>query len=369
MNRAVHRLERVLGLLQRRPLLRLGCRLGPRGRLRLGPGTTGLPPLLLLALLLAGTPAIAQTITFSPTTLTFSPAGPYSIPRDAAVGSQVAMAQATATANKVNCALIETATVNGTEISAGSGVYQTSVSGIGVSFYVVSGSGQTLITSSGGGYTSGTISAPGNGELPGIQATLVVAGQVASGYALSSLPSVTVTFTPTGGCSWSTGIANTLATSASNSAVVPITCTVTTPSVSVSLPTVSLDSLGSVGSTAGDTSFPIGLSCAPGANVYITLSDVTTPTNTSSLLTLAPSSTAQGIKLRILNSAGPVAFGPDSAVAGTTHQWFLGASGSVDSVPLTVQYYRDDTNPAGTESATLSAGSVHAQATFTMSYQ
>jgi type 1 fimbria pilin len=322
-----------------------------------------------LLLLLAGAPAIAQTVSFSPATLSFSPAGPYSVPRDAAVGSQVANAVATATAGGISCALIETATVNGTEIAAGSGVYQTSVSGIGVSFYVVHGSGQTLITSTGGGYTSGTISAPGNGTLPAIQANLVVTGQVVSGYSLSSLPSVTVTFTPTGSCGWSTGIANTLATTASNSAVVPITCTVTTPSVSVNLPTVSLSALSSLGATAGDTRFPIGLSCASGANVYITLSDATTPSNTSSLLTLASSSTAQGIKLRILNSAGPVDFGPDSAAAGTTHQWFLGASSSVNGVPLTVQYYRDDTNPAGTGSATLSAGSVHAQATFTMSYQ
>ncbi len=322
-----------------------------------------------LLLLLAGTPVIAQSVTFSPATLTFSPAGPYSVPRDAAVGSQVASAESAATANRITCALIETATVNGTEISAGSGIYQTSVSGIGVSFYVVTSSGETLITSTGGGYTSGTISAPGNGSLPGIQANLVVTGQVTSGYSLSSLPSVTVTFTPTGGCSWSTGIPNTLATNASNAAVVPITCTVTTPSVSVNLPTVSLSTLSSVGSTAGAASFPIGLNCASGANVYITLSDATTPGNTSSLLTLASNSTAQGVKLQILNTAGPVSFGPDSAMAGTTHQWFLGPSSSVNVVPLTVQYYRDDTNPAGTESATISAGSVHAQATFTMSYQ
>jgi type 1 fimbria pilin len=322
-----------------------------------------------LLLVLAGAPVMAQTVGFSPATLSFSPGGPYSVPRDAAVGSQVASALATATASRIDCALIETATVNGTEISAGSGIYQTSVSGIGVSFYVVSGSGQTLITSTNGGYTSGTISAPGNGTLPGIQANMVVTGQVVSGYSLSSLPSVTVTFTPTGSCGFTTGIANTLATSASNSAVVPITCTVTTPSVSVNLPTVSLATLSSVGTTAADTAFPIGLSCASGANVYITLSDATTPANTSSLLTLASNSTAQGIKLRILNSTGPVAFGPDSAAAGTTHQWFLGASSSVNGVSLTVQYYRDDTNPSGTAPATLSAGSVHAQATFTMSYQ
>jgi type 1 fimbria pilin len=320
-------------------------------------------------LLLAGTPAIAQTVNFSPAALALSPAGPYSVPRDAAVGSQVARAQTTASASGISCALIETAAVNGTEVSAGSGIYQTSVSGIGLSFYVVNGGSQTLITSTGGGYTSGTISAPGNGSLPGMQANLVVTGPVVSGYSLTSLPSVTVTFTPTGSCGFSTGISNTLATSASNSAVVPITCTVTTPTVSVNLPVISLSALGTVGKTAGDTSFPIGLSCAGGANVYITLTDATTPSNATSLLTLASNSTAQGIKLRILNSSGPVNFGPDSAVVGTTNQWFLGTSSSINGIPLTVQYYRDDTNPAGTASATVSAGSVHAQATFTMSYQ
>jgi type 1 fimbria pilin len=338
-----------------------------RSAIRWCPGLLTLGAIGLL--LTAGAPARAQTVNYSPATLAFSPAGPYSIPRDAAAGSQVARAQATASASGISCALIETATVNGTEVSAGSGVYQTSVSGVGVSFYVVNGASQTLITSTGGGYTSGIIGAPGNGTLPGVQANLVVTGQVVSGYSLTSLPSVTVTFTPTGSCGWSTGISNTLATSASNSAVVPITCTVTTPTVSVNLPVVSLSTLGAVGQTAGNTSFPIGLNCAAGANVYITLTDATTPTNTTALLTLASNSTAQGIKLRILNSAGPVDFGPDSAAPGTTNQWFLGASSSVNGVPLTVQYYRDDTNPAGSGSATLSAGSVHAQATFTMSYQ
>src|SRR5580704_2984755 len=211
-------------------------------------------------LLMGGAPAIAQTVSFSPATLSFSPAGPYSVPRDAAVGSQVARALSAATATAITCALIQTATVNGTEITAGSGIYQTSVSGIGVSFYVINGGSQTLITSTGGGYTSGTIAAPGNGALPGLQANLVVTGPVVSGYSLTGLPTVTVTFTPTGSCGWSTGIANTLPVSASNSAVVPITCTVTTPTVSVNLPVVSLSALSAVGKTAGDTSFPIGLS-------------------------------------------------------------------------------------------------------------
>jgi len=320
-------------------------------------------------LLLIQSIAEAQTVTFSPPTLSFSPAGPYSVPRDAGVGSELATAVATATAGEVGCDLIETATVNGTEVSAGSGVYQTSVSGVGVKFFVVDGGSETLITSTGGGYTSVMIAAPGDGPLPGILARLVVTGQVVSGYSLTSLPDVTVTFTPTGACGWSTGIANTLPTTAANAAVVPITCLVTTPSINVNLPAVSLESLNAVGKTAGDTRFPIGLSCAPGANVFITLTDATTPANVSSLLTLAPASTAQGIKLRILNGTGPVNFGPDSAEAGTAHQWLLGTSESVNGVPLTVQYYRDDMDASATNPATLAAGSISAQATFTLSYQ
>jgi type 1 fimbria pilin len=327
--------------------------------------TCGMAALLLQPFCLS----FAQTVNFAPAVLSFSPAGPYSVPRDAGVGSLLATAQSDAAAGDVTCDLIQTATVNGTEVSAGSGVYQTSVGGIGVKFHVVDGPAQTLITSTNGGYTSGTIAAPGDGALPGVQASLVVTGQVAAGFSLTSLPSVTVTFTPTGACGWSTGIANTLPTSAANSAVVPITCTVTTPSVSVNLPVVSLDALSAVGKTAGDTHFPIGLSCASGAMVYITLSDATKPANTSSLLALAPGSTAQGIKLRILNGTGPVSFGPDSAEAGTASQWLLGASGSVDGVALTVQYYRDDMDAAGENPATVAAGSVAAQATFTVSYQ
>ena len=52
-----------------------------------------LTPAVIGLLLVAGAPALAQTVNYSPATLSFSPAGPYSVPRDAAVGSQVARAQ------------------------------------------------------------------------------------------------------------------------------------------------------------------------------------------------------------------------------------------------------------------------------------
>lgn len=149
--------------------------------------------------------------------------------------------------------------------------------------------------------------------------------------------------------------------SVNNTSIVATTCTVTTPSVSVTLPSVNASALGTVGTTAGNQNFSIGLSCQSGANVYVTLTDATAPGNTTSNLTLASGSTATGVKLRVLKSGGsPVSYGPDSAVAGNPNQWLVGASASTTSIPLTAQYI---------STGTVTAGTVKGLATFTMSYQ
>ncbi|MDD5411252.1 MAG: fimbrial protein [Methylobacter sp.] len=310
----------------------------------------------------------AQSISYSPATLDFSPAGPYSVSRDTAVGSTLATASVGITANGFLsllslCTLTEKSTVVGTVLS--SGIYSTGVDGIGVSFYVNTQGNLNLITSSGVS-TQIRIPAPGSASvsLPGIEAHLVVTGPVASGQTLSSMPLVHVNVTGSLGCLWLVGqpAQQNLNTQFSNNTVTPITCSVTTSSVSVTLPNVSITSLSSVGQTSGDTRFDIGLNCQSGANVYVTLTDATKPNNTTSLLSLGPSSTAAGVKLRILKSDGnPVSFGPDSAVAGTSNQWLVGSSASTNDIPLTVQYYR-----AG---GALKPGAVNAAATFTMSYQ
>lgn len=104
------------------------------------------------------------------------------------------------------------------------------------------------------------------------------------------------------------------------------------------------------------------MSCTgTGANVYVTLSDATNGSNTSSLLTLKGSATAGNVKLQILRSDGsPVSYGPDSALAGTTNQWLVGTTDSVSGIPLTVRYY---------STGAALPGSVQAAATFTLSYQ
>ncbi|MDR5825129.1 fimbrial protein [Caballeronia sp. LZ043] len=110
--------------------------------------------------------------------------------------------------------------------------------------------------------------------------------------------------------------------------------------------------LWSEGDSTGDTLVPMGLDCQPGIKVCITMTDAIDPGNRSTDLALAPGSTAAGVSIEILNGADPIAFGPDSQAAGTLNQWSAGTS---------ARYVRT--------AGALVPGSVHARATFTLSYQ
>lgn len=152
--------------------------------------------------------------------------------------------------------------------------------------------------------------------------------------------------------------------SVSNLAVVATlalaSCSVTTPSVAVTLPTVFPGNFAT--GSAGNSVFNLSVSCPSGINVNVTLTDASNVSNRSTTLALAPGSSATGVGLRILRGSNLVAFGSDSAVAGNTNQWFAGtATGGPMNIPLTVQYVRT--------SGTLTPGTVNGLATFTMSYQ
>lgn len=141
-------------------------------------------------------------------------------------------------------------------------------------------------------------------------------------------------------------------------------CTVKNTSPSVTLAPIAKGSLGGVGSTAGSGSVSLDLNCPSNSTkVYVTLTDNTVPTNRGSTLSASTSSTASGVGFQILDSTGtPIKYGPDSAVAGNTNQWFAGQSvtGAM-SIPLTVKYIQTAT--------TVNPGTVNGVATFTMSYQ
>jgi len=142
---------------------------------------------------------------------------------------------------------------------------------------------------------------------------------------------------------------------------IPKSCSATMQDVQVNLDSVPASRLTAPGATAGDKAFNVGLRCSPGTNVYVTLTDLTDPGNTSDRLTLAPGSTASGVQLRLLRANGvPVGYGPDSMSPGTRNQWYVGPSGSTTGIPLTAQYIAD---------GPVTAGSVKGRASFTLSYQ
>ncbi len=113
-------------------------------------------------------------------------------------------------------------------------------------------------------------------------------------------------------------------------------------------------------------SFSVGVTCDPNIALYATMSDASTPGNTSDVLSLARSSTAAGIGLKLFKfgESTPLKFGPDSSARGNTNQWYVGKSSSAVrnfTVPFRVNYVQ--TAPE------VKAGKVNAQSTITFSYQ
>jgi hypothetical protein len=296
-------------------------------------------------------------------TLTFPTAGSMpvlsfpatlSASRDAPVGSilNTAAGNGGLAATGFTCDVQKSVTVSGTLVPGSTNVYQTSVPGIGVHFYITSGWGGSWVSVP----VSQTLTQPNGSTAHYMRADLVVTGPVGSG-AVATWPSATVTFT--GSCMTTVTATQYLTGSV---AMTSNTCSVTTPSLDFALPKGLSKDLVAPGATSGDTTVSLGLNCAAGVKVAVTLSDVVSPQNRSTTLSLAPESSAAGIGLQILHGTTPVAFGADSAVAGNTNQWTAGtASGGVMQIPLTARYVRT--------TGTLIPGSVHGKATFTMSYQ
>ncbi|MGB8419905.1 fimbrial protein [Paraburkholderia sp.] len=205
----------------------------------------------------------------------------------------------------------------------------------------------------GGSYMPATIT---------VTAQLVVTGTINGGASkLNTVPTVAIKFTESDQTdSWSAG---NLYTGAATGTLTGLTCSVKNSQVPVSLLDARVSDLSSgVGSVAGPKGFSLSLACQSGVKVWITLTDNVQPSNRTNTLKLTGDSTARGIGIQVLNTAGsPVLFGEDSAVPGNANQWLIGNSpNGTLSVPLTARYIRTDT---------VSGGSVKALATFTMSYQ
>ncbi|MFM0503869.1 fimbrial protein [Paraburkholderia caffeinilytica] len=247
-------------------------------------------------------------------------------------------------------------------------VYKTGIPGLGVRYMFNSPqcNANNLVLSHGTVRISCPFSGPLNGPIMTANVTvtssLVVTDTIAAGAStLSTVPSVTIIYsTSDGGSSyWNKG---SLYTGSATGVLTRATCSVNQTNVAVLMPTADTRVFSSVGAVAAPQPFSLAFSCATGAKVSITLTDNVNPSNRSTALQLSPDSTARGIGVQILNSSGtPVSFGPDSAAPGNTNQWLIGNSpNGTLQVPLTARYVR---------TGAVSAGTVKALATFTMSYQ
>jgi type 1 fimbria pilin len=247
-------------------------------------------------------------------------------------------------------------------------IYQTNIPGVGVRYTVsnvggtscsglpmpVSNNSVTVIC-----HQMAAAASPGYNYTVAVSTQFIKTGSISPG-ALTTIPAIWVDNhinNQSGSISWGD-----LYSGSASGSVTSIACSVKQSAIQVNLPQAKTKDLGTVGATTGATPFALSLDCDPGVKVAVTLTDASNPSNTSTTLGLSPGSTSGGVGLQIVNGTTPVAYGPDSAVAGNVNQWSAGLStGGPFSIPLAAQYVMT--------SAALNPGTVNGAATFTMSYQ
>jgi type 1 fimbria pilin len=124
------------------------------------------------------------------------------------------------------------------------------------------------------------------------------------------------------------------------------TCTVTTPSINVSLGNVPASALPLIGSTSSQVPFNIGLNCAGGDSggsvpVSITFTDPSGATpNGFNTLYPSPDSTASGAYIQILYQGVPVNFSADTSHGNPNEIPIGNAQNGSFNIPLTARYIR-----------------------------
>ncbi|HGM5493182.1 TPA: fimbrial protein [Serratia fonticola] len=145
------------------------------------------------------------------------------------------------------------------------------------------------------------------------------------------------------------------------------TCSLGATAITVPLDPLDASQLPAVGSSAGATSFTIPLgSCGKDAKPYITLTDSANISNRTSDLTLASSSSAKGVAIRLSKGDGSaMQLGAQNTTVNSTNvgQFLVGTS-PADNTPMSVQlsasYVRTGNN--------IEPGSVKADGIFTIAY-
>lgn len=322
-------------------------------------GGSKLPGGLLLIMALLSLPQLAwATCALNPGTIEYGIAtsGPIRLPRDLANNSVIATLSSNSrtAGNGVGCtgdAITVTYIARGGQVST-NGITPTGIPGIGYLF-------TTGVSKSESGNLNGALGGP-----PSVQLKLVKTGPIAPGAIV-----------PKGDfgradVSWSGGVLTNVSTKLDNDLVfTPQTCIITKPGA-VNLGAIPINTLKGVGSASRwGQNFTINVNCTGvvATHVAMVFTDTSNAGNTSSTLSLTPTSTATGVGIQIWqqNGGAPIAFGPDSADAGTPNQFWVfasdGASNVTQSLVFSTRYIQTAAAPT--------AGTANGQATFTMSYQ
>jgi type 1 fimbria pilin len=150
-------------------------------------------------------------------------------------------------------------------------------------------------------------------------------------------------------------------------------CSVKVPDQTVPLRQASVATFKGQGSTSEPSPFSIDLACsggAPGSKVdaYVTLTDSTTLSNRSNVLTLSGVEKAAGIGVQIKYKDAIVSYGPDSNQIPNTNQWLAGTVYQAEGetlfrIPLTASYVQTAATAAG-----IIAGAANAKVIFNVTY-
>lgn len=141
------------------------------------------------------------------------------------------------------------------------------------------------------------------------------------------------------------------------------TCSILMPTQQITLPTVAQSAFKGNNSTAAPKGFNIGFQCDANVDATLSFTDNTTPTNTTSNLSLtgSPANNAGGVLLQLLSSGTPVVFGPDGSGSASIIPVKNPGSSQPINIPMIARYIQSG--------GTVSPGDVNAITTYTLTYK
>lgn len=138
------------------------------------------------------------------------------------------------------------------------------------------------------------------------------------------------------------------------------TCSVDTPSLEVTLPSVGKQTFRAMGTTAGAQAFNLGLRCEANVRAQLSFSDMSNPGNAGNSLRLATGSTAAGLGIQLLSQGSVVQYTPAGGSTGTVLSILTNSTAQAVVIPLVARYVQ--------VSDSVAPGTVIANAAYTLTY-